>query len=559
MLERIDSDCKFEGKSEDSKSGHARAARPQLREDGRRGGAALGNTTIFTAKPAVGEDAKAQGNQRVKEVIDPETGEISRFEYDAKRQEWRKAWDQDEALLERWLLQRYAQQYLSRPELWEDREKAVYAPYTDLTAKVKYCDIQTRKVVSVLAHKIGQPVIRNKRHFIKGARFTDLETRRETSTKAINRAPKHRVVLCYHQRLPKKQAELHKNLESGSVSWHNVGVCGSVWTCPVCSAKINRARREQISQAYDLVGNDDGCAYMLTFTVKHGIGDDLADLLAKMKDAMQHLQKSPAFKEVTRRQALKRPQAKSLPFLGYIGRIANLEVTYGERNGWHPHEHHLWFFRRDLTKGEIDQIRDRLFDAWKSACVAAGLPAPLKFAKGKDGKRRCIALDIRKAMTAQEYLTKFGQFDGDGNIRERRWGPEKELAGAHVKAARAKGATPFQLLYQAAQGCVRSREKFVEFAEAFKGRHQLQFSRTLKQYLAELEEAMVIDDSEEGDQILAAALDGQSDLLLTLDDDQFERVVVNRAQGMILMIARTQGAQAVVEFIRTLPRNRGLP
>lgn len=553
MLERKRSTCKLAG-NEVHQGGSGVADRPQLREDGQRGGAALGNTTIFTAKPAVDSVKNPLKNQQLKQVIDPETGELFSYEYDTKRQEWRKVWDADESLLERWMLQQYAQRYLGRPQFWEDREKSFYVPYTDLTAKVVFCDLTTRKVVKVLAHTIGQPVVRQKRHFIEGERFSDLKTRKETSTKAFNRAPKFRVVKCYRQRLPNQQAELYQNSKSGSVCWHNVGVCGSVWTCPVCSAKINRARRDEISKAYQSVSDDGGCAYMLTFTVKHGFSDDLVDLLPKMKEAFQLLQKSPAFKEVTRKEPLKRPQAGSLAHLEYIGRIANLEVTYGQ-NGWHPHEHHLWFFKRELKAGEIMKIRDRLFDAWKSACLAVGLPAPLKYVTLKDGSRRCVALDIRKAMSAQEYLTKFGQIDGDGNARERRWGPEKELAGAHVKAARAKGATPFQLLYQAAQGCNVSREKFVEFAEAFKGRHQLQFSRTLKAYLAELEDAVVIDDSEDGDQALASAVDGESELLLTLDDDQFERIVRNRVQGVILMLARTQGVDGVLEFIRTLPRD----
>lgn len=513
----------------------------------------LGNTTIFTANPAQQTTQKPLKKQLVKEVFDPETGELFQYTYCEKRQEWLKDWDRDEALLERWMLQRYAKNYLSRPEFWEDREKAVYAPYTDLTAKVQYCDISTREVVSVLAHTIGQPVVKQKRHFLSGSRFSDVETRAESSTKAVNRAPIFRVVSCFGSKVPKKSAELHQNVDSGSVCWHNVAVCGSVWTCPICSAKINRARRDEISRAYEAVSKDEGCAYMFTFTLKHGLGDDLNDLLGKMKEAFQHFQKSSSFKEVTRKKALVRPQADSLPFLGYIGRIANLEVTYGQRNGWHPHEHHLWFFRRELTPSEVVKIRDRLFDAWKAACLSVGLPAPKKFGKNPDGSRRCIALDIRKAMSAQEYLTKFGQFDSDGSLRERRWGPEKELAGAHIKKATTKGATPFQLLYQAAQGCVHSRERFVEFAQAFKGRHQLQFSRSLKTYLSSLEESVVVDDSEEGDLALASALDGDSVLFLQLTDHQFDKVVRNRAQGSLLIIARNQGLSAVLEFLAQLP------
>ena len=60
-------------------------ARPQLREDGRGREARLGNTTIFTAKPGGESSDKPFKNQHVKEVIDPETGELFRYTYCEKR------------------------------------------------------------------------------------------------------------------------------------------------------------------------------------------------------------------------------------------------------------------------------------------------------------------------------------------------------------------------------------------------------------------------------------------------------------------------------------------
>lgn len=519
------------------------------------GGAALGNTTKFTDEFSAGKCAKPEKNQRVREVVDEQTGEISRFVFDEKRQEWVKDWDADEALLERWLLQRHAQRILSRPQFWQERDKIARAPYTDLAAKVAYTDLETRKVVKVLATELGLPLVRHKQEpLISGELYSDLSAGRVRSTGSLNKAPKFRVVTCYRRKVPGSSPELWQNRESGNVTWHKVGVCGSVWTCPLCSAKINRARREEISDAYNAVSGVEGCAYMLTFTVKHGIGDDLGELLGKFKDAMQVVQKSQAWKEIIRSQALKRPRPGSMPFLDYIGRIANLEVTHGERNGWHPHEHHLWFFRRELKAGEVMKLRDRLFDAWSAACVAVGLPAPRKTVK-IEGKTRFVGLDVRKALSAQEYLTKFGQFTPEGDVRERRWGPEKELAGAHVKAARAKGKTPFQLLYDAAQGDKACAQRFAEFAVAFLGRHQLQFSRSLKTFLASLPVAVVVDDSEEGDQALAARLEGDSDLLVELTDHQFDKIVRNHAQGAVLVVARTQGLSAVVQFIASLPRD----
>ncbi|OZJ94478.1 hypothetical protein CEO89_28260, partial [Klebsiella pneumoniae] len=148
---------------------------------------------------------------------------------------------------------------------------------------------------------------------IQGAEFSDIQTREVSSTEAVNVAPKFRVVSCYRNKVPGEKPELWKNRESGSVAWHKIAVCGSVWTCPLCSPKINRMRREEISDAYNAVSDVGGSSYMLTFTVKHGIGDDIDELLTKFKNAMQHLQKSQAFKEATRQTALKRPRAESMP------------------------------------------------------------------------------------------------------------------------------------------------------------------------------------------------------------------------------------------------------
>lgn len=530
----------------------------------------LGTTTKFTDKFSVASPVEPVKNQQVARFRDSETGEtisvslpecVSRYDrvklltsqetgdsffqvYDERSDRWLTPYDAEAADMERWLLLRYAQRILSRPQFFEDRQKKSKAPYTDLTATVPYCDIETREERSELAHLMGLPVVRNKLHGIP---------------ETINHAPLFRVVNCYCNKVSGKQAELWRSKETGKVSWHNVGRCGSVWTCPRCSPKINLSRREEIKAAYEAVAKVGGRAYMLTFTIKHGIGDDLEELASKFKEAMQIFQKSYAFKEVTRKTALKRPRADSLPFLDYIGRIANLEVTHGKAHGWHPHEHHLWFFRRELSGQELRKIRDILFDAWADACEAAGLERPRKTVKvGKSV--RFVGLDIREALSAEEYLTKYGAYTDDGQKRERTWGPEKELAGSHVKTSR-KGHTPFQLLKDYAEGPTGDDDHydpkyagklFCQFAEAFLGRHQLQFSRSLKTFLKETA-AIEVDESEQGDIELANSLEDEADQLGELTDAQFEKVVRNRMQGVVVSLCARQGFEKTLDFINSLP------
>lgn len=456
----------------------------------------LGSTTSITDDSAT-----------TRSVVDPETGEVRRFRLDGRSQSWVEAWDPDREAAHRWSMLYAAQNLLGQGTNWQIREKTDLVPYTEL-GEGSFCDLETRKL-----------------------RFWSWQVkhRREAVPGTVNVAPRFRVVLCHRQGVG-ESPEVWR-AASGNYSFHKVGVCGSAWTCPQCSRRISLGRREQIAQAYEAVDAVGGSAYMITFTIRHGVGDDCADLVAKLKDAAQLLQKSKAHKDALRQKPLVRPREDSLPFLDHLGRITALEVTHGA-NGWHPHEHQLWFFRRRLSVVELKLLEERLFSAWADACGAVGLPAP------KAG----VGLDIRQALTAEDYLSKFG--------RERRWGVESELAATN-KLGRAKGRTPMQLLSDYTEGDEASGALFATFAAAFNGRHQLQFSRRLHAFLKE--HGQDVDDSLEGDEALAQALAEQSTHEHTLSQDGWRRIVKNRVHGLFLALCRSAGIAVALEFVDTLP------
>lgn len=363
--------------------------------------------------------------------------------------------------------------------------------------------------------------------------------------------PKFRTVLCLNRRVPGASAEVWQSRKTQQASWHNLTVCGSPWACPVCSRRINLGRQEQIRQVYEAAKSHavDGSVYMLTFTVRHGLGDDCAVLVAKMKQAMQLLQKTIAWRECTRRQALKRPQVDSMPFLDYIGRIAALEATHGA-NGWHPHEHHLWFFKKKLSRSEVNELKTRLFKAWADCCVAVGMRAPLAE----------FGLDVRIALSAAEYLAKFADLD-----KVRQWGPEKEIASSHSKKGNKAGRSVMQILWDASQ-CEhlddfdasrpidtlnRDAYLFRDFSAAFLGKHQLQLSRTLKTWLRSM--GVDLDETEAGDQELAASLDADSEVAMEVSNEDFQVIVRNKAQGLVTSICKAQGPDAAFAFIASLP------
>lgn len=495
--------------------------------DGRGGrGGSLGISTVIAANP--------RGVQTL-ETLDPHTGELCLLTRD--REGFSQAYDADAAHMQRWLMLKQAQLILSSGDsAFEMRDK---------TQRAEYC--------------VFDPDFVGARNpFGEATRYV-LEDRLDGAGERVQRLePVFRTVNCLGRRVPGMDAEVWQSRKTEQASWHNLTVCGSPWACPVCSRRINLGRQDQIRRTYQAAKDQaGGSVYMLTFTVKHGVGDDCRQLVARMKDAMWHLQKSPAFKQATRKAALKRPQAGSLPFLDYIGRISALEATHG-LNGWHPHEHQLWFFRRRLSVSEVDGLRRCLFEAWRVACVAAGLGSPAEFWTDRSGLEHQLGLDVREAFSAEEYLTKFSDLD-----HARRWGPEKELASSHVKSGKRKGRTPMQILWDSseverpyhAQGNLLSWNKdavlFLEFATAFKGRHQLQFSRTLKKWLKSL--GIDIDETAKGDQELAQSVESESEFLFELGADEWSRVVRNRAQGNVLGICKASGVAAALEYIRGLP------
>lgn len=74
--------------------------------------------------------------------------------------------------------------------------------------------------------------------------------------------------------------------------------CGSVWTCPVCAAKIAERRRVELLDAMELHKAQGGAVFLLTLTTPHQRGDVLAELLDQQGKALQSFLRDRKVKEV---------------------------------------------------------------------------------------------------------------------------------------------------------------------------------------------------------------------------------------------------------------------
>lgn len=230
-----------------------------------------------------------------------------------------------------------------------------------------------------------------------------------------------------------------KSIKHNKSHYGGLQTCGSVWSCPVCSAKVSSRRREETLKAMEMHLSQGKSIYFITLTFPHYKQDSLVDLRKKQSEALKHYRKSYEFKKFVKES-------------GYQGSIRALEVTFGLSNGWHPHTHEIVFCDNRVTFGSIKQ---KLFRAWYDACVKAGLPKP----SYKNG------IDVKGGDKAGEYVNKYGS----------------ELALGHAKKARNGRYSPYDLLRAYHHESDKQLgAKFVEFSEGMKGSRQLFWSPKLK-------------------------------------------------------------------------------
>ena len=315
--------------------------------------------------------------------------------------------------------------------------------------------------------------------------------------------PDSRTSHCLRHVTGKTGVEVWKSKQYETCSYKGLQTCGSVWACPCCSAKISERRRVELASAIALHTASGGHVLLATFTTPHYLGDDLGDVLAGQSKALKYLNSE-------------RASVKVFDDMGCIGKIRALEVTHGRlrrsNNGWHPHYHVLLFVRSGL---DLEHYKGALHARWSSACLKAGLKQP--------SLEHGIRLD--DGTKAAAYASK--------------WGLESEMTKGHTKKSN-DGETPFDLLRAYLSSCDKhAGNLFREFAETFKGKRQLHWSKGLKKHFG-------IGDI--SDEELAKKEDDLASRLGVLDVNQWRKILRVEGRALVLELA-VHGWDAVCRYV----------
>lgn len=216
---------------------------------------------------------------------------------------------------------------------------------------------------------------------------------------------------------------------NGRYGFTNLETCGSTWSCPCCSAKINQHRSEELQTA---IRNSHGYRlYLLTLTFQHNRGDSLSTIWDKGNGAWRKFVNSRLWRKSRGN--------------GHYVRVT--EVTYGD-NGWHPHFHVLIF-------APVGSNYDSsLIDLWRDCCLKAGLTTS------------SLAQDIRPVTPSEamgKYLAKSAV--------------TRENLALELTYSFSKSRSHWSILASAMAGDSVSRRLWAEWESASRHRRQIVWSK----------------------------------------------------------------------------------
>ena len=339
------------------------------------------------------------------------------------------------------------------------------------------------------------------------------------SMEDYNKLP--RVVKCGRTRV-KEVVKVRKSKEHGKAFYDGLVFCSSPWSCPVCSAKIQVKRREEIKTCIDRMEAMGKKPIFITLTFPHYASQSCSDTWNILTKGLRGLRNGKAWQKFKSRS-------------GYLGHITSKEIMYG-RNGWHPHSHELWFVDADYDEREVLKY---IQNKWFNVMNNLGVIAP-------DNVVPFQSHSVRIGFSRAEYLAKF---DHSSYVSKM----SSEMSLFNVKKGRVKGSLhPFQLALLAVNPVTFKVNKeavnlFNEYHYATKGRSQVHFSKGLKEICG-------IDDKSD-DVVVQEVTEQPSSVVSAFENFGWQKVLDLRSRSYILSIAELENS---TELIEDWLRDKGL-
>ena len=318
----------------------------------------------------------------------------------------------------------------------------------------------------------------------------------------------------------------------GRAHFAGLQTCGSVWACPLCSAKVLAGRADELVRVLDAWTERGGRVVMVALTMRHHQGQRLSDLWGGL---------SEAWRGATGSRAARRALAD------LAGWVRRTESTVGA-NGWHLHVHALLFVPADTTDAEAQALGQTMFAGWLRRLVSLGFGAPV----AEDGGLDVKLLDLSEAVGAvADYVAK-------GTYRET---PQSsadaalELAGPAKRGRRENRATMQLLADLARDGLTEDAELWHEWEQASRGRRAFEWSRN------GFRAVMLAGAEEHSDEELAAETDHGGERVCELAPAQWSAIARDRRLPVLLLelVEQSRTIEVARRVIELVLAERGIP
>jgi len=224
------------------------------------------------------------------------------------------------------------------------------------------------------------------------------------------------------------EVALYDDPEGGfRVAFHGIMTCDSPWICPVCSPKLADHRGEALARTLaHFMGLGFRVAHAV-LTIRHARGMPLSEVFEALSRAWRHMTKDRAFR----------------PYWEGLGYARGVEITLGP-NGWHPHIHVALVIPPER---DPHALKEALWEAWSGAVLEVGwLPS--------DRAAYSYAL-----VESDEDVHEVGRYIAKASSG---WGLGAEVAGGARKSSKV-GLSPFTLLGAAWWGYLEDPESMASW------------------------------------------------------------------------------------------------
>lgn len=229
-----------------------------------------------------------------------------------------------------------------------------------------------------------------------------------------------------------------------------VETCGSVWSCPVCSARIAAHRNTELNKVNTAWREKGGSILFATLTMRHSYGDSLKDLWDGLSASWARVTSGKGY------QTLKDE-------FGIEGFVRVVEVTHGD-NGWHVHTHAAFYMDRELSDFDLAQLEQRLYGRWVNALDKDGFTAS-----------QAHGVDIIRTMEGSglgAYMTKFALTHSS---------LVQEMTNGQNKIAKKSNRVPFRILADIVEnGDTADMALWETWETVSRGRRMMSWSKGLR-------------------------------------------------------------------------------